>query len=44
LAGAAGLGANGYPIGFAVAVVVGIAGAVVAYCSLLLPAPSLIVV
>ena len=44
LAGAAGLGANGYPIGFAVAVVVGIAGAVVAYRSLLLPAPALIAV
>ena len=37
LAAAAGLGASGYPIGFAVAVVVGIAGAVVAYRSLLAP-------
>ncbi len=42
LAGAAGLGAAGYPIGFAVAMAVGIAGAVVAYRSLLLPAPALI--
>jgi MFS family permease len=44
LAGAAGIGANGYPIGFAMAVAVGIAGAVVAYRSLLLPAPTLITV
>ena len=40
LAAAAGLGANGYPIGFAVAAVAGIAGAVVAYRSLLVPPPS----
>jgi hypothetical protein len=44
LAGAAGLGANGYPIGFAVAVIVGITGAIVAYRSLLLPTPALIAV
>ena len=41
LAGAAGLGASGYPIGFAVAAVVGIAGAVVAYRSLLIPSDPL---
>jgi MFS family permease len=44
LAGAAVLGANGYPIGFAVAAVAGIAGAVVAYRSLLLPTPAFIAV
>jgi MFS family permease len=44
LAGAAGLGANGYPIGFSVAVIVGITGAIVAYRSLLLPTPALIAV
>ena len=39
LAGAAGLGAEGYPIGFAVFAVIGIAGAVVAHHSLLIPPP-----
>ena len=37
LAGAAGLGASGYPIGFAVAALVGVAGAFVAYRSLRSP-------
>jgi cyanate permease len=36
LAGAAGLGAEGYPIGFAVFAIIGIAGAVVAHHSLLI--------
>jgi cyanate permease len=39
LAGAAGLGAQGYPIGFAVFAVIGVAGAVVAHHSLLSPPP-----
>ena len=37
-------GANGYPIGFAVAVVVKIAEAVAAHRSVLLPGPALIAV
>ena len=40
LAGAAGVGARGYPIGFAAAATIGIAGAVVAYRSLLVPPPT----
>ena len=40
LAGAAGLGAEGYPIGFAVFAVLGIAGAVVAHRSLLAAPPA----
>jgi MFS family permease len=42
LAGAAGLGAQGYPIGFAIFAVIGIAGAVVAHQSLLSPPPVLV--
>ena len=42
LAGAAGLGASGYPIGFAVAALVGIAGAIVAYRSLRSPPSALV--
>jgi hypothetical protein len=41
LAGAAGLGAAGYPIGFAVFAAVGTVGAVVAHRSLLIPPPAL---
>jgi hypothetical protein len=44
LAGAAGLGARGYPIGFAVAAMIGVAGAVVAYRSLLVPPPTPVLV
>ena len=44
LAGAAGLGACGYPIGFAGAALVGVAGAVVAYRSLLVAPPTLVLV
>jgi predicted MFS family arabinose efflux permease len=40
LAGAAGIGAAGYPIGFAVAALLGSAGAVVAHRSLLVPPPA----
>jgi MFS family permease len=42
LAGAAGLGAEGYPIGFAVFAVIGVAGAVIAHHSLLIPPPALV--
>ena len=42
LAGAAGLGAAGYPIGFAVCALIGIAGAIVAHRSLLRPPPALL--
>ena len=42
LAGAAGLGAEGYPIGFAVFAAMGIAGAIVAHRSLLIPPPVLL--
>jgi hypothetical protein len=40
LAGAAGLGPEGYPIGFAVFAIMGIAGAVIAHHSLLTPPPA----
>ena len=40
LAGAAGLGPEGYPIGFAVFAIMGIAGAVIAHHSLLAPPPA----
>ena len=40
LAGAAGVGARGYPVGFALAAAIGVAGAVVAYRSLLVPPPT----
>jgi MFS family permease len=43
LAAAAGLGAEGYPIGFAVCALLGIAGAVVAHRSLLSPPPAALV-
>ena len=42
LAGAAGLGAEGYPIGFAIFAAIGVAGAVVAHHSLLIPPPVLV--
>ena len=42
LAGAAGLGTEGYPMGFAVCALIGIAGAIVAHRSLLRPPPALL--
>jgi hypothetical protein len=40
LAGAAGVGSNGYPIGFAVAAIAGVTGAVIAWRSLQSPPPT----
>jgi MFS family permease len=42
LAGAAGIGSQGYPIGFAVCALIGVAGATVAHHSLRTPPPALV--